>query len=281
MNYQYRDLLIWAAGINYHVRHGRSRKQILFAIDFRLQPSEIVTITGSSGSGKSTLLSLFGALRSHQEGELYIVGQEMRAAKRSTNEAIKKKLGFIFQEANLLDSLSAVENVCVGFSASMGSSQLFYERAIEMLCRLNLETKINHYPRQLSGGQKQRVAIARALLRRPQLILADEPTASLDADSASLVMELFQRETVKNRSGLVLVTHDARIFPYAHRTVEIEAGRHREIPTTSKIGGKQRLQEGARSPLRAHRQDPMGLVPGSHRSCGHSLAVASGELPQL
>jgi putative ABC transport system ATP-binding protein len=222
-------LLVLASGVNYYVQQGWKRKQTLFDVDFFIRSREIVIITGPSGSGKSTLLTLFGGLRSHQEGELSVLGQDMMRAKRKKRNAIRKRLGFVFQEHNLLGSLTAIENVCIGFSAESSNRQEWYENGKQLLNRLGLGKKTELYPSQLSGGQKQRVAIARALLRRPRLILADEPTASLDVDSTKMVMELFQEEIVQNDAGLILVSHDVRIFNTAGRIIEIKDGHYQPI----------------------------------------------------
>ena len=232
MNYPDQNMLILATGLNYYSHHGKASRQILFSIDFNLRAGEIVIITGPSGSGKSTLLGLFGGLRTHQEGRLNVLGHEMLSSRRKSSDAIRKKVGFIFQEDNLLHSLTAIENVCVGFSTARQSRSQIYENATRLLWRLGLGSKIHSYPSQLSGGQKQRIAIARGLLRRPELILADEPTASLDADATRLVMELCRSEVNINRSGMILVTHDARIFNYASRIVEIKNGRQQNKQTS-------------------------------------------------
>lgn len=205
---------------------GALRKQILFDVSTEIHAGEIVIMTGPSGSGKTTLLSLIGALRSVQEGSLKVLGHQLNGAPRSLLGHVRKNIGYIFQAHNLLDSVSAVENVemSVHLRADV-SRRMARERATDMLRSVGLGERVHHYPDQLSGGQKQRVAIARALVNQPKIILADEPTAALDKQSGRDVVEIMQRLAKEQGSTVLLVTHDNRILDIADRIISMEDGR--------------------------------------------------------
>ena len=177
-------------GLNHHYGRGELKKQVLFDVSTEVQAGEIVIVTGPSGSGKTTLLTLVGALRSAQDGSVRVLGEELRAATPATLEKVRRQIGFVFQQYNLLDALSALQNVELGVRVSrkFGRSQL-RRRAKQMLKAVGLEDRMHYKPQQLSGGQRQRVAIARALASRPAMVLADEPTASLDSQSGREVVD--------------------------------------------------------------------------------------------
>jgi putative ABC transport system ATP-binding protein len=177
-------------GLNHSYGKGELKKQILFDVSVEIREGEIVIVTGPSGSGKTTMLTLVGALRSAQEGSVKILGEELRDARPSTLEKVRQQIGFIFQQHNLLGALTAVQNVELGIRASGRYPRSEHrERAKEMLNAVGLGERIHHKPEQLSGGQRQRVAIARALVSDPAMLLADEPTASLDKESGREVVE--------------------------------------------------------------------------------------------
>ena len=230
-----------------HVNHsfgsGSLRKQILFDVSTEIRSGEIVILTGPSGSGKTTLLTLVGALRSAQEGSLRVLGQELRGASQQTLQGVRKQIGYIFQAHNLLPALSARQNV--DMSLQLDSSRVDGAeggRASAMLESVGLGERIDHYPEQLSGGQRQRVAIARALVSRPRIILADEPTASLDKQSGREVVELMQRLAREQSVTVLLVTHDARVLDIADRIISLEDGRIQSF-TESVASDTRRLME--------------------------------------
>jgi len=231
--------LVIANDLNFSFGEGELRRQMLYGIDFVLEPGEIVIVTGPSGSGKSTFLTLVGTLRSHQEGQLDVVGNSLLGASAATINNVRQQLGFIFQYHNLLDSLTATENVLMGFAKGdkRTKSQL-KEVASSTLATLGLEMRLNYKPSSLSGGQNQRVSIARALVRSPKVILADEPTASLDATTTEIVMRLFREQTKELGSSILLVTHDDRIFKQADRVVEVRDGKLRDAGATYLDHGK-------------------------------------------
>jgi len=172
------------SGLSHFYGSGPLRRQILFDVSASIDPGEIVLVTGPSGSGKTTFLSLSGTLRTVQQGSIRIFGKELNGAPPSELIEIRKSTGFIFQNQNLLDSHTALQNVelSLGIWPGMPAEEV-RSACREALDAVGLGGHMHHYPQQLSGGQKQRVAIARALVRKPRIIFADEPTASLDRKS--------------------------------------------------------------------------------------------------
>jgi len=212
--------------VNHYFGAGRLRKQILFDITVELQPGEVVIMTGPSGSGKTTLLTLIGALRSTQEGSMKVLGHELRHAPQSLLVELRRNIGYIFQGHNLLNSLTACQNVQMSVELhEQMSHRERRHRAEAMLEAVGLREWINTYPHELSGGQKQRVAIARALVSQPKIILADEPTAALDKQSGRDVVDIMQRLAKQQGSSVLLVTHDNRILDVADRLMHMEDGR--------------------------------------------------------
>lgn len=213
-------------GLNHSYGKGALKKQILFDITTEIPQGEIVIVTGPSGSGKTTLLTLVGALRSTQEGSVCVLGQELCGAKPRVLEKVRKQIGFIFQQHNLLDALSAIQNVELGarVTGRIGRSEL-RKRSATMLEAVGLGERLHHHPDQLSGGQRQRVAIARALVGEPAMLLADEPTASLDKTSGREVVDRMKVLAREHGTTILLVTHDNRILDIADRIVHLEDGR--------------------------------------------------------
>jgi putative ABC transport system ATP-binding protein len=219
------DALIAVEGLSHHYGSGELRKQILFDISTSIEAGEIVIVTGPSGSGKTTLLTLVGALRSAQEGSLRVLGQELRGASASTLESVRKQIGYIFQAHNLIEALSARQNVEMALRLHGGTATSIRDRAEQMLTAVGLGERMGHHPSQLSGGQRQRVAIARALASEPRIVLADEPTASLDKESGRDVVDRIQVLAREQGVPVLLVTHDNRILDVADRIVHLEDGR--------------------------------------------------------
>ncbi len=205
---------------------GELSKQILFDITTEIPRGEIVIVTGPSGSGKTTLLTLVGALRSSQVGSIEVLGEQLCGAKAATLEKVRKQIGFIFQQHNLLMALTAVENVELGLRVTGKISRAeLRRRSIAMLEAVGLADRVNYKPEQLSGGQRQRVAIARALVSEPAMLLADEPTASLDKQSGRDVVERMKTLAKEKGTTILLVTHDNRILDIADRIIHLEDGR--------------------------------------------------------
>jgi putative ABC transport system ATP-binding protein len=212
--------------LNHAFGKGSLLKSVLSQVDLDIAPGEIVILTGPSGSGKTTLLTLIGGLRSVQDGSLKILGQELNGAGKTQMTQVRNQIGFIFQHHNLLKCLSAYGNVCMALKLHPEIPKTDYrQRAIALLESVGLGEHVDDYPAKLSGGQKQRVAIARALVAQPKLVLADEPTASLDSKSGRDVVDVIQRLAREEGCSVLLVTHDSRILDIADRIVQMEDGR--------------------------------------------------------
>ena len=217
---------ILVENIGHYFGSGELRKQILFDVSVELRSGEIVIVTGPSGSGKTTLLTLVGALRSGQEGSIRVLGRQLCGARPWDLEGVRKHIGYIFQSHNLIEALTARQNVELSVRLhDHGSRREVRRRACEMLDTVGLSEQVDHHPAQLSGGQRQRVAIARALAGNPRIILADEPTASLDKQSGRDVVDLMQSLAREQGVTVLLVTHDNRILDIADRIVHLEDGR--------------------------------------------------------
>jgi putative ABC transport system ATP-binding protein len=217
---------IEVSGLSHSFGKGALQKQVLFDISTEIPKGEIVIVTGPSGSGKTTMLTLLGALRSAQEGSIQVLGEELCGAKPRVLEKVRKQIGFIFQQHNLLGALTAVQNVELGLRVTGGFSRSeLRRRSKEMLEAVGLGERLNYKPGQLSGGQRQRVAIARALVSEPAMLLADEPTASLDKQSGRDVVERMKTLAKEKGTTILMVTHDNRILDIADRIVHLEDGK--------------------------------------------------------
>lgn len=195
-------------------------------VSMHVNAGEILFLTGPSGSGKTTLLSLLGCVLTPTSGLVRILGIDIaKASARQLQHVRLYKLGFVFQGHNLIASLTALENVRLPLLLQGVSFNRANVQAEAMLSQVGLANKLQQIPANLSGGQKQRVAIARALIGNPQLLLADEPTASLDATSGQEVMQLLVQLAKQAGHTVVVVTHDNRIFHYADRMIAMEDGR--------------------------------------------------------
>jgi putative ABC transport system ATP-binding protein len=213
-------------GLDYWYGAGPSRTQALWDIDLEIGRGEVVILTGPSGSGKTTLLTVIGTLRSVERGDVHVLGQNVARLSRAANVALRRQVGFIFQFHNLFSSLTAFENVRMATALKAAPVREMNLRAEAILTRLGMHERLDHFPAQLSGGQNQRVAIARALVNEPALVLADEPTASLDAASAQDVLTLLHELTAgPARTTVIIVTHDQRVLDRADRIVNLVSGR--------------------------------------------------------
>ncbi len=217
--------VISALHLNRYFGANELSKQTLFNINLDIYSGEIAIMTGPSGSGKTTLLTLMGGLRSVQSGSLKILGQEMRGASKRQLMQVRQQIGYIFQAHNLLTFLTAKQNVRMSLELHDEYLQDTDGLATDILNAVGLGDRIDYYADGLSGGQKQRVAIARALICHPKIVLADEPTASLDKKSGRDVVEIMQRLAKEQGCTILLVTHDNRILDIADRIIHMEDGR--------------------------------------------------------
>lgn len=218
--------VIEVRGLNHWFGIGDARKQALYDLNFAIEAGSFTVLMGPSGSGKTTVLTLLGCLRGVQDGSVRLLGEQLNGARETTLMTLRRRLGFIFQAHNLHESLTALQNVIMGVQVHGDvSDELAHKAAVHVLELVGLSDRINYLPANLSGGQKQRVAVARALVGNPALVLADEPTAALDADSASEVVDLLKRLGRSRGTTTLLVTHDSRILERADRILVLEDGR--------------------------------------------------------
>jgi putative ABC transport system ATP-binding protein len=197
----------------------------LHPIDLSISPGELLVVLGPSGSGKSTLLYLLGGLDRPTAGTIVIGGQELTAMNEVEQDVFRRqKIGFVFQQFNLIPNLSAVENVLLPFIPT-GLTPDCHTRAQDILRQVGLGHRLRHKPSKLSGGQQQRVAIARALIKDPAVLLADEPTGNLDHKGGDEIFALLREQQEKRGCTLVVVTHDRRFIRPDDHVLEIEDGR--------------------------------------------------------
>lgn len=204
---------------------GEAQTQVLKGIDFEVQSGEFIILNGASGSGKSTLLSIIGGLLSPSEGQVILNGEDMsQLSSKALTAKRLKNIGFIFQSSHLLPYLKVKDQlVLVGKEAGLAKKEA-EERAKQLLEDIGLSHRLISYPHMLSGGEKQRVAIMRAWMNEPQLLLADEPTASLDAKRATEVVEMIKNQVKTKGTIGIMVTHDERLFEYADRMLYLDEG---------------------------------------------------------
>ncbi len=218
------ETLLEMRGINKFYPMGEEMAHILKDIDLTVKKGEYLSVLGPSGSGKSTLMNIIGCLDTATSGTYTLAGREINELTEGELAAIRSmEVGFVFQNSQLLPRLSARKNVELPLIYAGVPPRERRRRAREMLEKVGLSDRMDHYPNQLSGGQQQRVAIARAMVGNPSLLLADEPTGALDQKTGRQVMALFQE---LNREGhtIVMITHDPNIAAYARRCVHIIDG---------------------------------------------------------
>jgi len=214
------------AGVSHSFGRGTVRKTVLESLDLEIARGEIVILTGPSGSGKTTALTLIGALRAAQQGSVRVLGEELNGASEARLVSVRRQIGYIFQHHNLLDSLNSLQNVQMALDlVAKPTRREARQRCQGMLDQVGMGEHASKLPSELSGGQRQRVAIARALVGDPKLILADEPTASLDKESGREAVSMIQTLAREQGVPVVLVTHDNRILDVADRIIHLEDGR--------------------------------------------------------
>lgn len=196
--------------------------KVLRGIDLDVQRGEFISVMGSSGSGKSTLLNIIGGMDRPENGKVIIDDEDISGYPDEKLTLYRRtKIGFIFQFFNLLPNITVFENISMPLLLNGIEDE---ERVMIFIHRIGLQGKGNKYPYQLSGGEQQRVAIARALIHDPEIILADEPTGSLDSETGTMIMDLIRQFTEETKKTVVLVTHESYIAAYAKKIVRIKDG---------------------------------------------------------
>ena len=216
--------VLTARSIGKIVKSGTSDLVILREIDLEVTPGEAVAVVGASGSGKSTLLAILAGLDTPTSGMVELDGQDLFSMNEDLRAELRgRTVGFVFQSFHLLPSLTALENVMLPLELS--SEEKAEALARQTLVRVGLAERLHHYPKHLSGGEQQRVALARAFVVRPKLLLADEPTGSLDAESGAEIIQLLFEMNREYGTTLVMVTHDESLAARCSRIVRLAAGR--------------------------------------------------------
>ncbi|MBC1229500.1 ABC transporter ATP-binding protein [Listeria booriae] len=211
--------------ISKNYQDGEQVVEVLKNVSLEVKQGEFVAIVGPSGAGKSTFLSIAGALLTPTSGEITVGGQALSSLSTKALTRVRlEKVGFIFQGANLIPYLNVKDQLLVIAELAGHRNSEAKQRATQLLEELGLSHRANQYPEKLSGGEKQRVAIARAMMNNPDVILADEPTASLDAERGYSVVQMIAQEVKRNNKAAIMVTHDERILDLVDRVVRIEDG---------------------------------------------------------
>jgi putative ABC transport system ATP-binding protein len=218
---------ITIAGVSHSFGEGAQKKPVLTGIDLTLERGEFLVLTGPSGAGNTTLLTLVGTLRTVQEGSIDVMGTELAGLPPGLQRRLRRRIGFIFQDHNLFDALTVFQTLRLATELTevRPSRAEVLQKAEALLAEIGMANTVRSRPGQLSTGQKQRVAVARALINDPELILADEPTASLDQVAAQAVIDLLKRRVRSQNASVLMVTHDHRIFGVADRVVHMVDGR--------------------------------------------------------
>jgi len=204
---------------------GEVEVNALKGVSLDINKGDFVAITGTSGSGKSTMMNLVGALDLPTKGSIFLDGKDISKLSESSLSQIRgRKIGFIFQQFNLIPTLNALENVMLPLEFQDIPDDLAREKAIGLLNLIGLGDRIWHLPSQLSGGQQQRVAIARSLANNPEMILADEPTGNLDSKTGSDVLKLLEKLWKEEGKTIVMVTHDLKLAGHAKRRIQLKDG---------------------------------------------------------
>ena len=225
-------LAVVCRGVTKEFGSGDAKVQVLLGVDVDIPAGEMALLVGPSGCGKTTLISIICGLLTPTAGTVALFGvEQQKLTGRQLVDFRGKNVGFVFQQYNLLPALTAAENAAVPLIIQGVPRKQAVARATEVLDQVGMGHRANSRPAQLSGGQQQRVAIARALVHSPRLLVCDEPTAALDAQSGQTVMELLRETAVQPGRGVLIVTHDHRVFAYGDRIVRMSDGRIESVET--------------------------------------------------
>lgn len=211
--------------VYYSFQSGASSTHVLKNVNLAIGAGEFVIVTGPSGSGKTTLLTLISGLRSPQAGSISVLGLDLNQCSSSRLRNLRLKIGVVYQQPNLIDFLTVQQNLIIAQEAKGVANHLDrYKTALFWLDLIGLANKKDHYPSMLSGGQMQKLSFARAMVNEPLLIVADEPTASLDSSSASFLVDLMKDVCSQRNVTVVFSTHDARLWMYGDRLINVIDG---------------------------------------------------------
>src|SRR5215510_5237365 len=231
------DLAVQCRGVEKSFGNGGGKVLALRGVDLDVRYGEMTLMVGPSGCGKTTLLSVIAGLLNTSGGEVKVLGEQIeRLPGRQQIMFRRKNLGFVFQQYNLLPALTAAENAAVPLLAASVPRGKAVQEAKDLLATLGMAERINALPKQLSGGEQQRVALARALIHKPRLLVCDEPTAALDAETGHSVMELLAAVAVRPDRAVLVVTHDNRIFGFADTIARMDDGRITRVETGLRNG---------------------------------------------
>ena len=220
------ETVVELRGVSKTYRLGKHTVRALQGVDLAVQRGEVVALTGPSGSGKSTLLNLCGLIDRADSGDILLDGRSATGLDETGRTLLRRDaLGFVFQSFNLVPVMTVAENVDYPLFLTGVPARERRERVAAQLAAVGLEEHASHLPDALSGGQRQRVAIARALVKRPRLVIADEPTASLDSHTADQVVELMHERCHAEGAAFIIATHDARLTPRCDRVISLLDGR--------------------------------------------------------
>ena len=230
-----RDRAVACRGLTKQFGAGDTAVMALRGVDLDVYPGQMTLLVGESGCGKTTLISIIAGLLDPTEGELTVLGEDLRKLRgRRLVQFRGGNIGFVFQQYNLLPALTAAENAAVPLLIAGVRRREAVARAGAVLEAVGLGNKVKSLPSQLSGGQQQRVAIARALVHEPKLLVCDEPTAALDAQSGRTVMGLLRKVAVQPGRAVIVVTHDHRVFGFGDRIVHMSDGRVERVELPEK-----------------------------------------------
>jgi putative ABC transport system ATP-binding protein len=219
--------------------NGGGKVLALRGVDLDAHYGAMTLLVGPSGCGKTTLLSVIAGLLNSNGGEVKVLGEQIERLPGWRQILFRRKnLGFVFQQYNLLPALTAAENAAVPLLAAGTPKRKAVEKAKRLLATLGMEERMNAVPKQLSGGEQQRVALARALIHEPRLLVCDEPTAALDAETGRAVMELLAAEAVRPDRAVIVVTHDNRIFNFADAIARMDDGRIVNVESARRNGDR-------------------------------------------
>lgn len=217
-------------------RMGNERINAVDDVSFDIEKGEFCCLLGTSGSGKSTLLNLMAGIEKLSGGQIIIKGKRIHKMSENSLARFRQRyLGFVFQSYNLMNSMTALENVEFPLVFKRVKTRIRRKMAKDMLIKVGLKSRMNHKPKEMSGGQQQRVGIARAFVANPEIVFADEPTGNLDTKTAMEVMELIKKIAIENKQTIVMVTHDRRVAEFADKIIHILDGKIQSIEYNHKM----------------------------------------------